>query len=110
MADAGLAIAVDGVFNDVEADERDETGGDDRDESTDPRGGVDAAIVAEMESDSSGSGGVAEENGEEQSEKKTVAASAFEKIGTSDGEDGAGSVHAATPGAASLRWVARTAR
>ncbi len=64
-----------------------------------------------MEGDSAGRGGIAEEDGEQQSEKEAVAARALEKIGAGNGKDGARSVHAAAPAVlAELRCVARTAK
>ena len=64
MADAGLAVAIDSVFDHVEADERDETGGHEGYEGANPRGGVNTTIVAKMEGDSAGGGEIAEEDGE----------------------------------------------
>src|SRR5580658_1528129 len=59
LTDACLAVAVDGVLDNVKADERDETRGDEGHEGADPGRGVDAAIVAETESNSASGGAIA---------------------------------------------------
>ena len=108
MTDTGGAVAVDGIFDDVKADERDKAGDHQRDQGANPSGSIEAAVFVELDEDLSGGGGIAEKHGEEECEKETVAARALEEIGSGDGAEG---VQAAAPAsAAALRCVVRTAR
>ena len=97
LAHAGLTVALNGVLDNIEADQTEPHRGDKADDRANPGGVIGTAVLVQLQGDLPGVNGIPKVDGEAQGDQEAVAPHALQEIRADHLIEGAGANHVGAP-------------